>query len=520
MAPAPNQVHVRLTAESGRIRLARGGTTEMWTLNGSVPAPTIEANVGDHVTVEFCNQLPGHPGEATLHWHGLEVAATMDGSSISQRPVARGECFDYEFDALRAATYWYHSHIESNVQVEMGLHGALVVRDPVEDARLGLPDDTVLVLDDVRLTEDRQVAPPLPDEPLARAKTLLDGREGNTLLVNGRDDRVLNVRRGEPQRWRLINTSNARFMRVSIPGHVLWRIGGDAGLIGHPERIAPIAQVAAPGGGTMSDPDPEAGLLLVPGERAEIVFVPAGRAGQTIAVEWHDFPRGRHAPFERPDGTIGIADDPADGHLAPEPLLHIRLTGRPRPARYAPPSTLRPTQPIDAAGAQAIPVTFGHTPPDPQGDVTFFADRKEGRPLPFDAVTPADAPDADVGDVRVWEVTNLTGADHPFHAHGFFMQPLEIEFIDMDDPANNRVVPFDDVEWKDSVRVPGRPGAPLRSRTILRAAVEFDDTGRGGQVAAFGRTPTPDRSGGWLFHCHILEHADNGMMSFLELRDP
>ncbi|MBW3605988.1 MAG: multicopper oxidase domain-containing protein [Actinobacteria bacterium] len=59
----------------------------------------------------------------------------------------------------------------------------------------------------------------------------------------------------------------------------------------------------------------------------------------------------------------------------------------------------------------------------------------------------------------------------------------------------------------------------MRSRTVLRAAVVFDDTGRQGRVEAFGRTPTPTRSGGWVLHCHILEHADNGMMSFLELRD-
>lgn len=519
LAPQADVVRVQLTAQESRVHLRDGPATKMWTLNGSVPAPTIEADVGDHVVVEFCNDLPADAGEATLHWHGLEVPATQDGSNISQAPVARGECFDYEFDALRAATYWYHSHIDSNVHVEMGLHGALIIRDPAEDARLGLPADTMLVLDDVLLTDDNQVAPPLPDDPLARAKTLLDGREGDTLLVNGRADRVLNVRRGEPQRWRLVNVSNARFMRVSIPGHVLWRVGGDAGLVEHPERIMPAGH--GDGHGGHSGPDPEGGLLLVPGERAEVVYTPTGRAGSTIAVEWHDFPRGRHAPFLQDDGTIGLDHAHDDGQMAPRPLMHIRLTGGPpRDRAYTPPATLRPVEPIDVTGAEIIPSTFGHTPPDPQGDVTFFAARKNGMPLPFPAVTPADAPDAQVGEVRVYEVTNLTGSDHPFHAHGFFFQPLEIEFVDMDNPENNRVVPFDEVEWKDTIRLPGRPGAAMRSRTILRAAVVFDDTGREGQVEAFGKTPTPTRSGGWVFHCHILEHADKGMMSFLELRDP
>lgn len=91
MAPEDDLVRVRLTAQETRVHLRNGRATEMWALNGSVPAPTIEANVGDHVVVEFCNDLPAEAGEATLHWHGLEVAATQDGSNIAQHPVARGE---------------------------------------------------------------------------------------------------------------------------------------------------------------------------------------------------------------------------------------------------------------------------------------------------------------------------------------------------------------------------------------------------------------------------------------------
>lgn len=59
----------------------------------------------------------------------------------------------------------------------------------------------------------------------------------------------------------------------------------------------------------------------------------------------------------------------------------------------------------------------------------------------------------------------------------------------------------------------------MRSRTILRAAAVIDDTGREGLTEAFGKTPAPGKSGGWVFHCHILEHADAGMMSFFEVRN-
>jgi FtsP/CotA-like multicopper oxidase with cupredoxin domain len=75
-------------------------------------------------------------------------------------------------------------------------------------------------------------------------------------------------------------------------------------------------------------------------------------------------------------------------------------------------------------------------------------------------------------------------------------------------------------EVKDTVRVPARPGAAMRSRTIVRLAVMYDDTGREGEVAAHGKEPHDDMSGGWVMHCHILEHADHGMMTFLQVRYP
>jgi len=65
--------------------------------------------------------------------------------------------------------------------------------------------------------------------------------------------------------------------------------------------------------------------------------------------------------------------------------------------------------------------------------------------------------------------------------------------------------------------LPLRPGAFRRSRTITRLAVKFDDTGREGQIDAFGKIPGFGTSGGWLFHCHLLEHSALGMSSFLQV---
>jgi FtsP/CotA-like multicopper oxidase with cupredoxin domain len=522
----PDIVEVRLEAKEATADLVPGKRTKVWAYNGVVPGPLITANVDDTVIVHLENRLPE---PTTIHWHGVEVPAPMDGSNTSQEPVPPGGRFRYEFRVINAATYWYHSHVAGSEQVEQGLYGALVVGDPDEDRRLGLPDDEVtLLLDDV-LLDDRGGFPPFASDPSSalspqeRARQLADGREGNHLLVNGRESRILDVVAGRPQRWRLVNVANGRFMRLSVPGQTLYRIGGDAGLIEHPATVRPVRMVPDPADPTrrISESDPDSGLLLVPGERAEVVIVPQGEPGDEIVVQWHDFPRGRHEVLSEPDGALAYGHNVNDGKAEPRPLLRLRVTGRAeQPSRYAPPSRLREARPLDTGEAPVLQVPFGHTEPDRSGNVVFFNALRGEDPVPFEEMTPDDAPDVVVGRTYVLEAVNLTKMDHPLHVHGFFFQPLEVEFFDPANAASNRVVPFLQRENKDTIRLPAAPGAHEGSggKTILRVAIRFDDSDRKDTVEAFGKVPRKGRSGGWTVHCHNLEHQDQGMMSFLELR--
>lgn len=532
--PDPSIVEIVLVAHEGVTdygnpsHAPRARRTRVYAYNGSVPGPTIVGNVGDRLIVHFLNFLPE---PTTIHWHGMEVPANMDGSNIAQGEVPSGGYFRYEFDLLAAATYWYHPHLHSNSQIEMGLYGMVVVRDPQEDEAIPKNDKTV-ILDDVLLDEDEQVAEEFPADPLLRAETMLNGREGNLLLVNGRPGRVLDVPIGVPQRWRIVNVANARFMRLSIPGHTLFRIGGDGGLLEEAIAIPEVPTIANPDFGMdmeppfISDPDPAKGLLLSIAERADVVFVPQGHPGDLIPVQWHDWARGLHETFYNLDGSIGFGHAHHDGKRPPQTLIWLRLTAG-HPVALNLPSPLRDIEPIDTTGAAPLKVIFGHAAPDPNGDVTFFAQTHNlalppagGMPRPFDAVTPDIAQDVFVGETRIWEITNLTGSDHPFHVHGWFFQPIEVQFFDMANPANNMTVPYSYLENKDTLLIPQRPGALGTSRTVVRAAVFFGDEGREGQVAASGKTPTETESGGWVFHCHIDEHADRGMMSFFEVFNP
>ncbi len=495
-------------------------STRVWTYNGIMPGPTIRADVGNKLIVHFYNYLDE---ETTVHWHGLELPANMDGSNIAQNPVQPGGYFRYEFALLRAATFWYHPHVRSNEQVEKGLAGALVVRDKAEDKAFGLPKKAkVLVLDDILLDENGQVAEFYPTDPLANASMQVNGREGNVLLVNGQQQAEIKIHKRKPTRLRLVNVSNTRFMRLSLShGLRMWRIGGDAGLITNPVEIPAIPTIAEHGHdgsvSYISDPDLSKGLLLTPGERADVVFTPTGTE-EEIHLEWHDMARGRHSAFYQPDGTIGFGHAHHDGRAAKQILATFEVKKHRKPSiEYIPPSSLRPVTAVDTTGAAMVPVRFGHSQPDANGDLNFFVMMKNGMGLPFDMVTAADAPMVKPNETRIIEVWNMTGGDHNFHLHGFMFQHIDTQFIDMDNPDNNYTVPAAFTEDKDTIYVPRRPGAMMRSRTVMRLAVKFDDTGREGQIFASGKVPGIDTSGGWVFHCHLLEHADRGMMSFMQV---
>ena len=98
-----------------------------WTYGGNVPGPQLRVPQGDRVRVEVANQL-GVP--TTVHWHGVRLPNAMDGvPHLTQAPIEPGQRFLYEFDALDAGTYWYHSHFQSSEQLDRGLYGTLIVEE-------------------------------------------------------------------------------------------------------------------------------------------------------------------------------------------------------------------------------------------------------------------------------------------------------------------------------------------------------------------------------------------------------
>lgn len=188
-----------------------------WTYNGTVPGPMIRVTEGDRVRVVFTNELPE---ATTVHFHGNTLSNVMDGvPNVTQNPVEPGETFVYEFIASPSGTFWYHSHLNTDTQIGLGLYAPLII-DPVQPETT-LPDvDVTLMLSEWRVVDGLTY----PSMPMA-------GAEPNYFTINGRAfpaTETINVQVGQRVRIRFINagqfvhpmhTHGTSFQIVATDGH-------------------------------------------------------------------------------------------------------------------------------------------------------------------------------------------------------------------------------------------------------------------------------------------------------------
>jgi len=112
----------RLKAAPLKQKIAPFKTIDAWGYNGTSPGPTIQVTQGDRVRIHVENALPE---STSMHWHGLEVPIAQDGVPfISQKPIAPGETYTYEFTVHQEGTFFYHAH--SAMQEMIGLLGMFI----------------------------------------------------------------------------------------------------------------------------------------------------------------------------------------------------------------------------------------------------------------------------------------------------------------------------------------------------------------------------------------------------------
>ncbi len=241
-----------LEAEPVRWEYRDGQRVAAWAYNGQVPGPTLRANEGETIRVEFRNSLPM---PTTVHWHGVDVPWKQDGvPGVSQPPVEPGKTYSYEFKATPAGTRWYHTHGsemgDEATQIDMGLSGALVI-SPKAPAR-ELPDvDRVLVLDEWSIG-----ASGYNSAMLAGHGAHTGGASFNVFTINGRaapDIEDIVVKKGDRVRLRFVNASSVSYHPMHVHGHQ--------------------ARVVALDGNPVPSPTVRNVELLAPGQTADVEFI-------------------------------------------------------------------------------------------------------------------------------------------------------------------------------------------------------------------------------------------------------
>lgn len=427
VSPDPNVVEVQLVAAPAVVEYLPGKRTEVWAYRdgakpgsvGSVPGPRLEAKRGDEVIVHFRNDLPE---PTTIHWHGLRLPVTMDGSTSSQASIPPGGTFDYRFRVEDAGTFWFHPHVRGHEQIEKGLYAPFVVRGE-ED--LDVTADRTFVVDDVKLEASGALAE-------SDALDMMVGKQGNVLLLSGKREGTITVERGARQRWRFVNSANGRYFKLRLAGHPLLVIGTDGGLVPTPYATDT--------------------LLIAPGERYEVLVSFDEAEGSRTKLETLYYDRGHELPDQ-----------------GPRLLAEVVVAGRIERALRPVPAELRTIEPLAVSSSTSVKRLVLQEREAKDGPVFSISDQT----WPFNKPVMVKQ-----GELEIWEIESPPEMDHPFHLHGMFFQVLGAD--GKPDRARG---------WKDTVNVP--------RGTKLRFAVRYEPLGM------------------WMFHCHILEHAERGMMGDL-----
>jgi bilirubin oxidase len=394
----PGVFEATLVAQRATKSMLSGTTTEFWSYNNDVPGPLIDVFEGDTVRIRLDNRLSQ---ETTVHWHGLPVPPAQDGNPMD--PIAPGASRTYEFTLPvgSAGTYWYHPHPHEMTaeQVFRGMAGLLIVRsrtDPIPTAI----EEKLLVISDLRLAADGTIPPNTPMD-------WQTGREGNYVLVNGQYQPVLTIKPGQSQRWRVLNATNARYLRLALTGHTLTLIGTDGGLLGSP----------VPG---LDE------ILLAPAERVEVI-VTANLSSAASAVL-------RSLPYDRGGmGMMGSASTTI-------PLLTLNYTSA-ATAAIALPGALNSIADLGVPTTTKRLVFSSGMGMGGMGGgmMSFLIDGKSFDPSRVDLTSR-------VNEIEQWTIENRSSMDHPFHLHG-----TQFQVVSRTRSGVALAEPF--LAWRDTVNV-------------------------------------------------------------------
>jgi len=465
--PQPPRVQAKNHVLSLTLHAVNENGRDAFAFDGETVAPTIRASPGDVLKITYINDLPSKSPETcavnpcmdmtNLHFHGLSVSPDAPQDDVLTMLAKPGQVLHYSVEIPRdhpPGLFWYHTHPhgESHRQVLDGMSGAIVV----EGMGRYVPEverlrERVIVVRGRSIEHDPNAAALMRDVEIP-AKGC--GREAEAVeeifTVNGVLRPRIEIAPKERQFWRIVNASADRYLDLQLDGQTFEIVALDGMPLAYRDPKHPTR---------VTDH-----LLVAPAGRLEtIVTGPlpgTNRALRTLCVDT--------GPVGDPNPEMVLADLVQPSPTQPSPNRPDATAPRrvhsigDRPPLY---------RPIDV---EALKKT------EPDFTVIFTEDKNgfyiNGRKFAADA---SPMTSARVGTYQHWRIVNQTAELHPFHIHQVHFLAYAQNGVSLPHPA-----------WLDTVNVP-----------------------YGGSVDVILDFTNPVIKGMSVFHCHLLNHEDKGMMA-------
>jgi FtsP/CotA-like multicopper oxidase with cupredoxin domain len=512
---------VELTARNSK--QSDGSTRYCFVDEKGAESPTLRVNPGDLVILILKNNLtdfhearpanaqPHMHGEmdgtgnactsglmtpisTNLHFHGLTIPPVCHQDDVLKTSIQPGDPpFEYRFripEDEPPGLYWYHPHIHgfTKAQVLGGASGALIVEgiERADNAVGGLPE-RVLIIRDQDLVNPN--ASPAKWEPVV-PKMLIDrdgdaanngtgyGKPAKDLSINfvpapypDYRPAVIEMKPEEQQLWRVLNASGITYLNLQL-------------LYGQtPQPLGLVAMDGVPlnqSGLPRDFVDWQTHLGIPPGARMEFIVKgpPDGVSGLLVTKTVDTGPSGENDP-NRAIATVVASTN------AIEPFSRFSMATLPLPSPQRP--WLGSVDPVRTRRLYFSEKLVD--PNDPTSATEFYLTVEGQTPQLFD---PKSGPNiiAKQGTVEDWIIENRSAELHAFHIH-------QLHFLLLDYLGRPVNEPF----LRDTVNVPYYNGKTLTYPSI-KVRMDFRD---------------PNTVGDFVYHCHLLEHEDGGMMGLIRV---
>jgi len=463
---------------------AQGLRRYCYITDSGLQAPTLHLNPGDRLLINFQNDLPpdsemnaanrdpceGGPmsqSSTNLHFHGLNVPPLCHQDEVVKTLIAPGQNFDYNLQIPSnqpPGLYWYHPHAHgfTERQVQGGAAGAIVVGgiNAADKPLARVPQRTFVLRDQ-----------PLPGAKPANTNPADKSRPGWDVSLNyvpvtfpGYTPAVIKTKPQEKQFWRVLNAAADTIFDLQVI------VNGKA----QPLEVIALDGVPLARSAQQND------ILLDPGSRAEFLITTPnlGDSAQFVTQAVDTGIAGENNPL-RPLANIVAENGYSQERTLASAKQKLRAVRFVESANEAKP-TLERTLYFSELGSE-----------DPRVGIRYFLtvagqDREVYRM--------GQAPNVIVhqGAVEDWTIENHAFQDHTFHMHQLHFRVLEVNGRPVEDPISH-----------DTIDVPHYDGHGKYPSVKLR--LDFRD---------------PNILGTFVYHCHILQHEDGGMMGAIRLVPP